>query len=213
MANVTPRIYVTCLASYNAGRLHGTWIDDCTDEDALNEAIAEMLRASPCPNVEVDCPDCQGTGNHKIETLSVQVETCSTCKGSGKVPSAEEWAIHDHEGFGDLIGEHASIEDVAKHARMIGEHDGAWIAYVGHVGAHYATEDGFQDAYHGQHSSAEDYAQQLAEDCGLLPTNKRGESSNPLLNYIDWERYARDLEYDGYYFADDGEGGVYVFSR
>ena len=38
----TPRIYVACLASYNAGILHGEWID-ATDADVIREAIANML--------------------------------------------------------------------------------------------------------------------------------------------------------------------------
>ena len=60
----TPRIYVACLASYNAGILHGEWID-ATDADTIREAIQEMLKRSP-------------------------------------TPGAEEWAIHDYEGFGPL---------------------------------------------------------------------------------------------------------------
>ena len=41
----TPRIYVACLASYNAGILHGEWID-ATDADEIREAIETMLSKS-----------------------------------------------------------------------------------------------------------------------------------------------------------------------
>ncbi|MEQ9324219.1 MAG: antirestriction protein ArdA [Polyangiaceae bacterium] len=47
------RIYVACLAAYNAGRLHGAWIDvDPDDPDALHQAIAAMLAASPIAGAE-----------------------------------------------------------------------------------------------------------------------------------------------------------------
>ena len=206
------RIYVACLASYNSGKIHGTWIDDCTDEDVMAEEIATMLRESPCPNVLVDCPDCSGKLSRfpSLDTVGFHPETdmttCATCKGTGKVPSAEEWAIHDHEGFdGIKLGEHASLADVAKHAAMIEEHDGAWSAYVGNVvGEHYATEDDFSDTYQGQHDSAEAFAEQMHDDCGT--------DLGTLASYIDWERVARDLGFDGYAFVPDGSGGVYVFS-
>ena len=42
----TPKIYVRCLASYNAGHLHGAWID-ATDADCIMEEIQEVLESSP----------------------------------------------------------------------------------------------------------------------------------------------------------------------
>jgi antirestriction protein len=39
-----PRIYVACIASYNAGILHGRWID-VTDPDDIWERVAAMLAA------------------------------------------------------------------------------------------------------------------------------------------------------------------------
>lgn len=49
MQTTTPspiRIYVACLASYNAGILHGTWIDVSSDVDDMQEQINDMLTAS-----------------------------------------------------------------------------------------------------------------------------------------------------------------------
>lgn len=53
MTTETLRIYVACLASYNAGRLHGRWID-VTDLDAddIGAEIANMLQGSPARNAE-----------------------------------------------------------------------------------------------------------------------------------------------------------------
>lgn len=44
--------------------------------------------------------------------------------------SAEEFAIHDYEGFGDLrISEYASLQNVASYADFISEH-GELAVYV-----------------------------------------------------------------------------------
>jgi len=47
-----PRIYVACLAAYNAGKAHGRWIDATQDVDAIAAEVAEMLAASPEPDAE-----------------------------------------------------------------------------------------------------------------------------------------------------------------
>ena len=65
------QIYVACLASYNAGVLHGEWIDlEGRDADDVRDEIARILRESPHPNVTVDCPDCGGTGTTYVPEYS-----------------------------------------------------------------------------------------------------------------------------------------------
>ena len=41
------RIYVADLAAYNAGYLHGIWIDACDELDEIKAQINEMLATSP----------------------------------------------------------------------------------------------------------------------------------------------------------------------
>lgn len=48
---LSPRIYVACLAAYNAGHLHGAWID-VEDKEAIKDAITAMLSASPIAGAE-----------------------------------------------------------------------------------------------------------------------------------------------------------------
>lgn len=48
---LSPRIYVACLAAYNAGQLHGAWID-VEDEETAAEATKAMLNASPVVGAE-----------------------------------------------------------------------------------------------------------------------------------------------------------------
>ena len=46
------KIWVGCLASYNAGDLHGEWIDVDGDLESLSEAVQAILKSSPSPNAE-----------------------------------------------------------------------------------------------------------------------------------------------------------------
>lgn len=47
-----PRIYVACLAAYNAGTLHGVWIDAAQEPWTIWDAVQDMLRASPIAGAE-----------------------------------------------------------------------------------------------------------------------------------------------------------------
>jgi antirestriction protein len=49
---VQPRIYVASLSDYNAGRLHGIWLDADVDEETLHEGVRTMLAASTEPYAE-----------------------------------------------------------------------------------------------------------------------------------------------------------------
>lgn len=61
------RIYVACLAAYNNGYLHGTWIDADQDAEGINGAIAAMLSASPIQGAEEHAiHDYEGFGGFQI---------------------------------------------------------------------------------------------------------------------------------------------------
>ncbi len=47
-----PRIYVADLAAYNAGYLHGIWLDATDDLDSIQQQISTMLKASPVEDAE-----------------------------------------------------------------------------------------------------------------------------------------------------------------
>lgn len=205
------RIYVACLASYNAGTLHGVWIDvDGKDADDIQGEVAAMLRESPNPNVTVECPDCEGKGygSHIASCLSPERRVCSGCAGTGKVPSAEEWAIHDHEGFYGLVKEYTPFERVAELAELLDEHGEAFAVYAEHVGDDsFADSDGFQDAYAGEHDTLAAWAEEFMDETGGLdevPENLRA--------YFDFEAYARDCRLNGDVFEARGPSGTnYVF--
>lgn len=193
------RMYAACLASYNNGCLHGEWFDleDYSDKEELLEAIAEkVLRTSPYPNVVVTCTCCEGSG-------------CTQCNGLGEVPSAEEWAAHDWDGEGlSGFGEYPDLDKVLEHVRLVSEHGEAWLAYVEHVGEHYATEEGFEDARMGECESPEDWAEEFLSETGTLesiPENLR--------SYFDFKAYARDAEMSGDVSFVLLNGTTYVFSN
>jgi antirestriction protein len=49
---LTPQIYVACLAAYNAGKLHGSWINATQEVEKIHQEILKMLSNSPIPNAE-----------------------------------------------------------------------------------------------------------------------------------------------------------------
>ena len=123
--------------------------------------------------------------------------------------SAEEWAIHDYEGFeGFRIEEYDSFEHVAEIAALIEEHGPAYAAYASHVGEDYATSGGFEEAYNGEHDSEEAVAEQLIDDLYNLD-----DMMGSLASYFDYEKYARDLFINDYTSEDNPEGGIFVFRR
>lgn len=174
-----PRIYVASLSDYNAGTLHGRWIDAAQDADDIAAEVAEMLKESP------------------------------TARAEG-LP-AEEWAIHDYDGFDGLeLGEWESFEKVAEHAAMLEEHGPAWAAYVNMEGADYATSEDFADKYRGEWDSEENFAENLAEETGAIDPNQ---DHHWPTSYIDWERAARDLFISDCYSVENPTGGIFVFWR
>jgi antirestriction protein len=200
-----PRIYVASLADYNAGHLHGTWIDANQDADAIRDEIATMLRGSPHPNVMVACPEL----GLSFECPRKSDNTpCDTCKGTGKVPSAEEYAIHDYEGFGKVkISEYETIDTVAELAKLIEEHDGAFEVAYANFSRLDEAKDAVTNKYEGAWDSLEDYAENFLEDTGQLreiPENLRA--------YFDFEKFARDLKLGGdVWTGRDSSGQLHVF--
>jgi antirestriction protein len=132
------------------------------------------------------------------------------------ITAAEEFAIHDYEGFGPLrLSEYESLDTVALIARGIHEHGPAfahWAALVGTSDPELL--DSFEDHYEGHAESVEAYAEQLLEDMGFgSDFDLAGQLPASLQPYVrfDVEGFARDLELSGDIMTSEGDGGVYVF--
>ena len=122
------------------------------------------------------------------------------------IPRAEEWAIHDYEGFvGIRLSEYEDIAKVSEIAGLVTELGVAWALYADHVGLEYATKEGFEEAYQGEWDSEEDFAENLAEDTMEIPEH--------LQYYIDYEKLARDLFINDYFSAQGEDYKIHVFHR
>ena len=163
---ITPRIYVACLASYNAGKLHGAWIDATQEPEDIQADVDAMLAGS-------------------------------------SEPYAEEWAIHDHEGLGD-IGEFESFDRVSAIGQAVDDAGCDAPALLAFLALDYRIDpEDFEDCYAGEWDSMEDFAYDFHEDTGDL--------DHPLACYIDWKAVARDMEINDVWTADAPSGGVFVF--
>jgi antirestriction protein len=162
------QIYVADLAAYNAGILHGVWINATQELEDIQEQINSMLKASP-------------------------------------VADAEEYAIHDHEGFdGYSVGEYEGIDTLHEIALFIEEYTDFGGALLSHFGDLKTAEKAAIEDYCGCHRSLADYAQELTEETKAIPENLR--------HYIDYEAMAHDMELNGDVFAiETGYQEVHIF--
>lgn len=211
-----PRIYVASLADYNDGRLHGVWLDATDEPDELHTGIWAMLRQSRSPNVsrvDLRCADCL----HEWNAYEGGPYACPECDDTGSVtasdayPSAEEWAVHDHEGFlGVELSEHAAMEAISMIAQLLEEHGRAMAAYmdVNHVPDVCDRDDyvqQFENSYRGCYDSERAYAEECVEN-GLF-----GEIPESIMNHIDYDSIARELMDSAY--AVRSEDGIHIFEQ
>jgi antirestriction protein len=171
------RIYVASLSDYNNGVLHGRWIDI----------------------------DGTTTVDEIWDEVNEMLAESPTAKKHGE--KAEEWEIHDHEGFDGLdLGAWDSFEDYIHHAEMLEEYGEAWRVYVGYVGNGYATKENFEDSYRGAYRDEEDFAYELVDELGYLDN-----VPDTVRNYFDYASFARDLFISDCYGEHGSDGKFHVF--
>lgn len=204
------RIYVADLAAYNSGRLRGEWIDVAgKDRDDINREISAMLANSPESNVtRRKCEEC---GNYQDARYN-DCYACGSANLSPPFPSAEEWAVHDHEGFAGLItsewpdiGELCAIAEILDYGDDDKRRGLLWL--VNDRG--YSISDAIDkcgDVLTAD-CSAEDYAAELASDVYGVTDN------TPLSAYIDYERFARDLEIGGDIESTEQDGESFLVTN
>lgn len=126
---------------------------------------------------------------------------------------AEEWAIHDFEGFGRVgLGEYTDIGTVLELADLIREHGSvfpALVEYVGGIDNLAEAERYMQEGYCGEFASVRDYVEDMLDDCygdaiGRLPDFIR--------YHIDYSGIAHDLECGGDIFTLEVAHSVHVFN-
>jgi antirestriction protein len=122
------------------------------------------------------------------------------------LPGAEEWAIHDYEGFeGASLSEHASFETVCDLAKFIAEHGRLGAKVHRHYGDDLEQARAAFDDYAGEYRSIADFAEELTRECGTeIPAS--------LQYYIDWDAMGRDMALNGDIFTvETGFDQVHIF--
>lgn len=178
------KIYVADLAAYNAGHLHGAWIEATSDADAMQEAVSAMLATSPVPDAE----------EFAIHDLDHDGELAGIGEFSGLQAVAK--AVETAELIEDELGDDGVLIYGAFYEHY-GQHDDEPTEAVERV----------REAYAGHHDSVADWAENFLEETGGLD-----EVPENLRNYIDFDAYGRDAKYSGDIFTEFApDGGVFVF--
>lgn len=120
-------------------------------------------------------------------------------------PEAEEFAIHDYEGFcGIGLSEWERFEKVYAYAIFVQEHGRLGAKVCDLFGDLDYARTLMTDGYAGCYTSVADFAQELTEDTTTMPQN--------LTYYIDYERMARDMGMSGDIFTvETAHDEVHVF--
>lgn len=162
------KIYVADLAAYNAGTLHGVWINATDDPDDIQEQVNAMLAASPQDD-------------------------------------AEEYAIHDYEGFdGYTLSEYEGLESAHEIACFIDDYPDIGGHLLSEVGDLDEARKMAEENYCGCYASLADYAQELTEETTTIPDH--------LAYYINYEAMGRDMELNGDVVTlETGYNEVHVF--
>ena len=122
------------------------------------------------------------------------------------VPDAEEWAIHDYEGFdGAPISEWTSFKTIAALADFISEHETLGGKLLAHFGGELDDAKAALEEYAGEFETLADYARDLTEQTAA-------EIPDHLARYIDYAAMAHDMEMGGDVFTiETGFNQVHVF--
>jgi antirestriction protein len=212
------RIYAACLASYNNGCLHGAWIDADQDVESIRAEIDAMLRASPYPNVTrcyYTCAKCEHIWTRDVSPYTAVPVCCPECFGTMLVhgtpyATAEEYAIHDSDGFHGLIGEYSPVDEVVQVAAALAEHGSKYAGLRKDGYDHDEALAKLEEDYCGEYDNLTEWAERFTDDSGLFHGISH---DNPLRLYFDYAAYARDAQLGGDIMTIDDEdnGTIHVF--
>jgi antirestriction protein len=201
-----PRVWIGCLACYNAGRLTGQWVDaiyaaGITEADIHREMIDARAAVATDGTVFV--------------------------VADGPYPHEELWCM-DHEGFSGALSGECSPSEAQSIAEILAEVDdherdafAAWWGNENRGTLDSGAVDDFRDHFHGVWDSPEDYARDFASDTGAFSGYSReGRYGNPEtvdlesewpFSCIDWESATRELMTDYTVIALPDHSGYAIF--
>jgi len=110
------------------------------------------------------------------------------------VEMAEEYAIHDYEGYGSYnLGEYEGLKSAHETACFIEEFPDFGAELLNYFCDIEEARKTAEESYNGCYSSIADYAQELTEETSEIPSH--------LEFYIDYEKMGRDMEMSGDIFT------------
>lgn len=178
----------------------------------------------PAPEIYVACLSAYAAGKLHGEWIEVdknleelEAAIALVIKSSPEV-DAEEWAVHDTEGwYGLSIDEHPDLEQLVEWSKLIQEHGAAvsyFIEWALDVGIE-PSNDEFELRFCGHWDSSNDFVLKSEEIKEHYSWDEFEKQFPFWSNMIDWEQLASELEMmDAYQYikASESEGhGIYVF--
>ena len=137
-ADTTPRVWIGCLACYNAGSLVGDWFDAATADEVT---LADVHEGSG-----LDCAECEELWVFDHENIPV--------RGEFGVLEATEWGgVYEEAGGEQWPAVYAWVESGS---------------YVAEGTGDLPSISDFEESYCGAWESFEDYAREVADLIGLL---------------------------------------------
>ncbi len=128
------------------------------------------------------------------------------------IAGAEEWAIHDYDGFGLLrLGEYESLATISGLAGGIAAHGIAFAAFADWLGVDAATDAAFTEHYRGSWQSVEDYAEALLRDLGTWEMVDQLPAWLQPYVRVDVPGFSRDLQLGGDIYAVEHGEEVHIF--
>lgn len=169
------------------------------------------------PRVWIGCLACYNEGRLVGDWFDAvtadEVTTYDVHGAHSRADSHDELWCFDHENI-PVRGELDTLT-AAAWGRCLAEVDEhqrpaliAWVEsgdYVAEGNTDLPSISDFEERYQGEWESFDDYAQQFADDIGLL-----ADVPEEIARYFDWQAWTRDLAMD-YSTYDNPEGGVFVF--
>lgn len=141
-----------------------------------------------------------------LEVDEMQEQVSQMLKATPLDEEAEEYAIHDYEGFGAYkVSEYEGLESVHEVACFLEEHGEVGGDVLAHFGDNLEdARKALEENYNGCYNSLADYAEELTTETSEVPEH--------LAFYIDYEKMGRDMELSGDVFTvETGYQEVHVF--
>ena len=182
--------------------------------DSLNDSVNVNNPADKTvPRIYVACLAAYNNGKlfgkwidivSEVETIHQEIQKMLS---NSPIAGAEEFAIHDYEGFGSLrLDEYESIESVHGKAMFILQHGELGAELLAYYGDIESAQDALENRYHGEHENDLEFAIQLFDEVFMdcIPV--------PVQGYINYASYKRDLFMSDFFSIEAG-GKTHVFAR